>query len=300
MSKAPGRTPRRNLAPEAARATAPLLRRLLRLARERPRELLAVIPSNYAWLLLRRSYDAFATDRAYEVRPSSWLGPLGWWADRRVRSGPVESALRGRLRLVSQSLVEQVDRRLAAGTRPVRVLSAPCGLCRDLIQAATVLRMQRRSVFEHLEFHALDLDSRGDVIPEARRRLRALGIPATFYREDIFDPVGLSARARAGMKFQVVSCIGLAPWLTPAEVERLLSFLRDVVMEPGGTLLIDTLSEHDRSRVETALDPNFAYHPPEMFRELLERAGFRVIEQRRTANGVISLWVAEARMGILS
>jgi hypothetical protein len=252
------------------------------------------IPSNYAWMVTRRKYDAFTTDLAYENRPSSWLGPLGRWADRRVLNFPLHAALRHRLDFVTESLAEQITRRAERSGRPVRVLSAPCGLCRDLIQTADHLRRRDASLLEQVEFHSLDIDFQGDVIPEAHRRTEEAAVPITFYREDIFDPAGLTARAKANIKFQVVSCIGLTAWLTLEEVERLVRFFRQVVMEPGSVLLIDNFAWHQHSASGEDLEIYTYSHPPEKFRRLIEGAGLRVAAEKVTANGVNTLSIAEA------
>ena len=276
----------------AARAVTSPWRLALRLALK-PQYLLN-LPSNYAWMVLRRKYDAFTTDRAYENRPSSWLGPLGWWADRRVLNFPLHVALRERLRFVTESLVEHVVAQAERGVEPVRVLSAPCGLGRDLIQAAEELRRRDPSLLGRVESHALDIDFQGDVIPEARRRTGAAALPVTFYREDIFDPAGLRARAEAGIKFQVVNCIGLTAWLDLEEVERLVRFFRQVVMETGSVLLIDNFAWHQHSAMGEDLEVYTYYHPPEAFRQVITRSGFDLLEEKVTANGVNTLSIARA------
>ena len=78
----------------------------------------------------------------------------------------------------------------------MRLLSAPCGLVRDLTQAGAELRALDPGLLETLELHALDIDERGDVIPEATRRAAAADLPVSFHREDLFDPRGLTARVR--------------------------------------------------------------------------------------------------------
>ncbi|MFQ5878793.1 MAG: hypothetical protein ACE5IZ_01265 [Dehalococcoidia bacterium] len=288
-SQTPGVSPARH----AARAVTSTWWLALKLALK-PQYLLN-LPSNYAWMVMRRKYDAFTTDRAYDERPSSWLGPLGWWADRRVLNFPLHVSLRHRLRFVTESLVEQITGRRERGVRPVRVLSAPSGLCRDLIQTADELRRRDPSLLEQVEFHVLDIDFQGDVIPEARRRMEAAAVPVTFYREDIFDPTGLTARSRAGMKFQVVNCIGLTAWLTLEEIEKLVGFFRQVVMEPGSILLIDNFAWHQHSAMGEDLEIYTSYHPPEAFAQVITRAGFEPVEEKATPSGVNTLSIVRAK-----
>lgn len=283
----------RGAARHAARAVTPTWKLMLRFGLRFEWEYLLRFPSNYAWMVLRRKYDAFTTDRAYDERPSSWLGPLGWWADRRVLNFPLHVALRDRLRNVTEALVGAIERHGEQGARTVRVLSAPCGLCRDLIQTAQELQRRGLSLPEDVELHALDLDSRGDVIPEGRRRGAAARVPIAFYREDLFDPAGLRARAEGGLKFDVVNCIGLTAWLDLADTGRLVTFFREAVMEPRATLLIDNFAPHEHSAMGEDLEIYTYYHPPEAFRRALEDAGLRIIEERVTPNRVNTLWIAE-------
>lgn len=255
---------------------------------------LARFPSNHAWMVLRRKYDAVVTDRAYENRPESWLGPLGRWADRRVLDYPVHVGLRQRLELVTDALVEAITERAEGGTSIVRVLSAPSGLCRDLILATTRARDERGVALEQVELHGLDLDASGEVIPEAQRRLAVAGLDVTFHHEDVFSAVGPAQVAARDGQFDIVNCIGLASWISIDEVEQLAASFRRL-LAPGGVLLIDNFAWHDHSDMGADLEIDTVYHPPEEFIARLERAGFRVSTIRPTANGVCTLHVAVAR-----
>jgi hypothetical protein len=242
-------------------------------------------PARHSWLILMRKYDAFTTDYAYETNPASLLGPLGRPAARRVMNYPLHVAMRERLALVAAALAEAVERRPAAP----RVLSAPCGLCRDLITAADRLGLRAAGV----TWEALDLDARGDVIPEARRRTAAAGLPVAFHREDLLDPAGLAVRARS-RPYDVVNCIGLATWLSLAEVERLARFFHDSVLAPGGALVIDNWAPHAHSRSGEDLEIFAEYHAPAAFRAALEAVGFTIQREQTTTNGACTVYVATA------
>lgn len=270
----------------AARAATPWWRLLLRFAVRVKLQYLLDAPATHAWLILMRKYDAFTTDFAYDTTPRSWLGPLGHAAARRVMNYPIHVALRERLALVVAALVEAVEQR--QGT--ARVLSAPCGLCRDLLTAARQLGERGTGVV----WHALDLDARGDVIPEARRRAAAAGVPVQFYREDLLDPARLVEHARPA-PYDVVNCIGLTAWLTLEQVERLLRLFHDAALHPGGTLLIDNWARHAHSQAGEDLEIFAEYHPPAAFRAALERAGFAIEREQTVSNGACTLSIATAR-----
>jgi SAM-dependent methyltransferase len=254
---------------------------------------LARFPSNHAWMVLRRKYDAVVTDRAYENRPESWLGSLGRWADRRVLDYPVHVGLRQRLELVTDALVDAIAERVGDGASTTRVLSAPSGLARDLVLASTRARDERGIALDRLELHGLDLDESGEVIPEAQRRLELAGLDATFHREDVFAAAGPALVAAQRGPFDIVNCIGLASWISIDEVEQLVAGFRRLVA-PGGVLLIDNFAWHDHSDMGADLEINTIYHPPDEFIARIERAGFRIAAARPTANGVCTLHVAVA------
>ena len=259
---------------------------------------LARFPSNHAWMVLRRKYDAFVTDRAYENEPRSWLGPFGRWADRRVLDYPVHLSLRQRLDLVTNELTEAIARRVAQNVRthratPVRVLSAPSGLCRDLVQTAARLRDRDPQALAGLDLHCLDIDDAGDVIPEARRRLAAAGVDATFHREDLFTGHELREMVERGEQFHVANCIGLTAWVSIEDVGRLARSFR-ALLEPGGTLLVDNFAWHEHSAMGADLEIDTVYHPPAEFVSAIEDAGFRIDAALPTANDVCTVYVATA------
>jgi hypothetical protein len=276
-----------------ARATTPPWRLVLRFAARARWEYLLRFPSNYSWMVLRRKYDAFTTDRAYEDRPASWLGPLGEWADRRVLDFPVHVALRQRLEHVAVALADGVERRWRMRGRPVRVLSAPGGLARDLTVAASRLSAAGIEPARAMELHCLDLDVAGDVIPEARRRLEEAGLRATFYREDLLHSTSLPALAESGARFDIINCIGLTAWLDFAEVDGLFALFRSVLADDG-TLLVDNWARHPHSAAGDDLEIDTRYHAPQDFASLLERNGLRVRGELRSANGVVTLYSASA------
>ncbi|MEW6058898.1 MAG: class I SAM-dependent methyltransferase [Actinomycetota bacterium] len=240
--------------------------------------------SDQARSILARGYDAFTTDRAYQLSPNGWAGPIGRAADRRVLALPVHVALRERLVIVADALERAVR---AAACDPVGVLSAPCGLIRDLTEAAERLSDVR------VTWTAADLDDRGDVLPEAIRRSRTAGLNVAFVRGDLFDPATWN-RLASRSPFHVASCIGLTAWVGLDEVGRLAERFHDF-LGPGGTLLMDNWREDTDAALARALDLPAHYHDSLAFRRTLEREGFVVERRRSTSRGVNTLWVLHRR-----
>lgn len=279
----------------AIRARTPWWRLLLGLAVRFKVQYLLDAPATHSWMILRRKYDAFTTDVAYETQPRSWLGPIGRPAARRVMNYPIHVALRDRLTIVATTLAELIEQRrqavaaTAGGPAPVRVLSAPCGLCRDVMTAAQRLGPAAGEVI----WHGLDLDARGDVLPEARRRTQAAGLAMTFFREDLTDPDGLAARA-GQEPYDLVNCIGLATWLSLEEVGQLAQLYHRRVLRPGGRLVIDNWARHAHSRAGEELEIHANYHPAADFRQALTAAGLVIEREQATANGACTVYVAVA------
>ena len=252
---------------------------------------LPMLLSDYGREIVRRKYDAIATDRAYENIPSGLLGPIGAWVDRQVLDLPLHQDLRHRLRFVVDGLNEQAQVHSQHGDGPVRILSAPCGLIRDVVTTASELAVEAPDIADRLEFHALDLDPTGEVIPLARRRAEDAGVRVSFHQANLFDQESVMETLPSG-GFQIVNCIGLTPWITLEEVESLIRFFHDRVLVPGGTLVIDNFTEQARSPIADDLEIRATYHEPDRFVAALEANGFRLVSTRTTANETNTVYVA--------
>lgn len=252
---------------------------------------LPMLLSDYGREIVRRKYDAIATDRAYENTPSGLFGPLGAWVDRQVLDLPLHQDLRHRLRFVVEGLKEQAQVHTQEGVGAVRVLSAPCGLIRDILTTTRELAVEAPDVADCLEFHALDLDPTGEVVPIARRKADEAGLGVSFYKANLFDQESVKATLPDG-GFHIVNCIGLTPWITLEEVEYLIRFFHDQVLVPGGSLVVDNFTEQARSPIADDLEIRATYHEPDRFVAALEGNGFRLVSARTTANQTNTVYVA--------
>jgi len=244
--------------------------------------------------ILTNKYDAFTTDLAYANQPSGRLGPIGRLIDRIVLGVDLHADLRDRLRIVTAELVRAVEERRAAGADPVRLLTVPSGLCRDVIAAVGELRGTDPAVAEHLELWAVDLDERGDVIPEAERRCGDAGPGVHFCRADALDEAAMRATLGAGRRFDVINCIGLTPWLSAADVGRLLRFISRDLLAPRGLLLLDNFAPHSTSHTGPHLEIVTAYHDPAVLAGAFRGTGLEVVRERITARTVNTVYVLRA------
>jgi hypothetical protein len=245
--------------------------------------------SDQGRMILERKYDAFVTDRAYENAPHGRLGPIGRAVDAYVLRFPVHEAIRQRLPMVVGALEEGVAAQGVAGAA-VRVLSAPCGLGRDVLEAASRLRHPGHRV--RVAWTGVDIDESGTVLEETAHRATEAQVPITLLREDLFaDRSALSDHVRHEGRFHVVSCIGLASWLDLADLARLTARFRDLA-QPGATLLIDNFRRHKHSHLGSKLEIPTRYHVDRDMGSALSAGGWTPIEMRESENGIATLWIA--------
>jgi hypothetical protein len=249
--------------------------------------------SDYAREILRRKYDAIATDRSYENKPSGRLGFIGRAVDRKLLKLPLHEGLRQRLRLVVDDLKQETARQGTA-KGPIRILSAPCGLARDVITATTELRAEAPGLASRLDLHGLDLDETGEVLPMAAQRAASAQVSMRFYREDLFNSPSLNKIFAKEGRFHIVNCIGLTAWLDLPDVQRLATYFRESVLMPGGSLIMDNFAFHKHSKMGKDLQMKTRYHDRAALEDTLRRCGFEVVKTESTANGVNMVTVARS------
>jgi SAM-dependent methyltransferase len=163
-------------------------------------------------------------DHLYKAEPSGRFG-VGYCLDSVFLHLPAASAFRRRYLHARDTMAALVRSR--AG-RPVRILTVPCGIPRDVVDMAGQLACDAPASLAAVSYIGMDID------PEALRvaaefvRERAR-VSATFHCGDALDP-----GAYPSGRFDVVSSTGLTEFLDDEQVERLFRNIYDV-LEPGGT-----------------------------------------------------------------
>jgi len=237
--------------------------------------------SDYGRSAMVRKYDAVTTDRAYTPQFSGLLGPLGTFVDRIIWNYPLHQALRERVQNVSDILAELIEK----NGKEIRILSAPCGLIWDLI--LTKEKLERQGItLSRVHFYGLDLDFNGDVLPEARSRAEANGLQIGLVRDNIFN-----IRRHYKMEFEVVNCIGLISWMELSEVEALVKYISREILTRDGYLVIDNFSRHEHSSIGDDLEIYTRYFDPAELKQLFERCGLKVIEERTSSQGINTVYV---------
>ena len=113
--------------------------------------------------------------------------------------------------------------------RTLDVLSVPCGIPRELADAAALVRQQFGDLPSGVRFHGFDLDPA--VLDEARQFAGEHGLrPFETHQGDALD------RSAYPMRFDFITCTGLAEFLDDDQLARLYDTFFDV-LSPGGRLM---------------------------------------------------------------
>lgn len=224
----------------------------------------ALLLSRTGHLLAREKYSAFAIDRVYANAPEGW-GWVGRRLDRYLLNLPVHRGVRARFDFVVRNGTEAVDGLLAGGVERVAVLSVPCGLVRDLCTIYGALRGWRADLGERLVLYGLDLDFEGSVLEVARRRALEAAVPIRLVQASALDPRCWAWLAEREPVFAVINCIGLAPWLAPAELGRLLGRFA-ARLDPAGCVLVDRWNRGAHAAWGAAAEIHAHYHTDEEYR----------------------------------
>ena len=253
--------------------------------------LLLLFLSDFGRDIIRRKYDAITTDRAYGNRPS---GPLlvGKLIDWIVLRQALHEALRLRLSIVVSELVRLARESERKNTGPVRILSGPSGLARDLLLGAKTLR-EDAPLPGRLELWAVDLDFSGEVLAEATRRAEAVDVDLVVLKEDLLNPTGLQ-RTFQEKPLHVFNSMGLTPWLDIEDVVKLFETAHSLLV-PEGALLIDNFRVSPQSKFSRDLEIHTRYHTDRDFEEGLRSAGFEIERKQETRNHINVVYTARKR-----
>jgi SAM-dependent methyltransferase len=223
-------------------------------------------------------------DHIYRGEPSG-RGPVGRKLDALLLSLPAAQSFRFRYLAARDEIVRFVTAR-AGGATPlsIDILSAPCGIPREMADAAEALRA--RSVpLDGVRFHGLDLDS--DVLHEAEAFAAGRGLrPFSAHRGDALERSSYPARA------DVITSTGLAEFLDDATLARLFAIFYDV-LAPEGVLVTSGMQRRRFSDylLRLAEIPTQYRGPADLVR-LARRLPFRDVATRMDPNGLQTILVA--------
>lgn len=174
-------------------------------------------------------------------------------------------------------------RRHSAGV-PFRVLSVPCGIARELIEAALVLLREESETYERCRFFGMDLDPRP---LELSRELAAGLANFRFLHADALDPSAYPEQ------LDVIVSTGLGDFLSDEELVRFAAICHGALRE-GGVFVTSGMQPDpiaDYLMRELA-ELRARYREPGELLRLLRRGGFRDLSVRLDDTGLQSLLVA--------
>lgn len=181
---------------------------------------------------IERSGSRHFADHIYVNRPrGAWV--IGTLIDKALLSLPSSRAFRHRFLHSREGIIRAV---MSSRRECVRVLTVPCGIPRELVEAAERVRQISPQTFMRTKFFGCDLDP--DALAEARDLLVAHSLEdVELVQGDALDVEHLPADCDA------IATTGLTEFLDDADVVRLYSNCYHRLC-PGGVLITSTTTEH--------------------------------------------------------
>jgi hypothetical protein len=222
-------------------------------------------------------------DHIYRGEPSG-RGVFGRWLDARLLSLPAVRSFRSRYEAARDELSIFLAAR-AQQERVVDVLSAPCGIPRELADGFDLFRESGRPLTAQVTFHGLDLDA--NALEQAarfaaQRQLR----PFVTHQGDVFD----RASYPDGVDF--VTCTGLAEFLDDDQLARLYGLFFEC-LRPGGTFVTSGMRGRPLSDYLLQLaEMKIHYRTAADLERLARRLPFSSIASRVDRFGIQAILVA--------
>lgn len=186
------------------RQSASIPRRLLR---EGKLHLLPVyalmLSSDLAREGIRNSGSFRFADHVYRNRPSGRWG-VGFLLDSLLLRLRAARSLRNRYLHSREQIVREARRLLDDGAARITVVSAPCGIARELVEAAALLQDHAPDAARRVRFHGIDIDAEPLAIS---LQLAGARENLVFIEGDVFDAAAYPRDA------DVIASTGLADFL---------------------------------------------------------------------------------------
>jgi hypothetical protein len=226
-------------------------------------------------------------DHIYRNKPSG-RGVIGRWLDARLLALPAVRSFRSRYLAARDEVASAVLERLRlGGDAMIRVLSVPCGIPRELADAADEVRRQFGEVPDRVEFHGIDLDA--DVLDEACAFARARGLRGfRAHQGDALSPASYPE------DLACITSTGLAEFLDDEELAQLYGVCFRA-LEPGGLFVTSGMQPRRMSDYLLRLaEIRTHYRGPEDLARLARRLPFREMRMRADSVGLQTILTARA------
>ena len=223
-------------------------------------------------------------DHIYRGQPSG-RGWFGTWLDARLLALPAVHSFRSRFYAARDELSAFLQAR--AGTPGhLDVLSAPCGIPRELVEGRRAFAASGCPSVANVTFHGLDLDAA--VLAEAAQFARAGGAePFVPHHGDVF------ARDSYPEAVDFITCTGLAEFLDDERLSELYRIFFDR-LAPGGILVTSGMRRRPLSDYLLRLaEISIHYRTAQDLERLARQLPFKQVRTRVDKFGIQSILVAE-------
>jgi hypothetical protein len=224
-------------------------------------------------------------DHIYRSAPSG-RGVIGRWLDARLLRLPAVRSFRSRYVAARDELAAFLIERLPQGRdQTLDVLSVPCGIPRELADAAALVRQRIGDLPSRVRFHGFDLDPA--VLDEARLFAAQHDLrPFETHQGDALD------RAAYPGRFDYVTCTGLPEFLDDDQLARLYGIFFDV-LNPGGRLMTSGMRRRRLSDYLLRLaELSTHYRGPADLERLIAARPFREVRTRSDDLGIQTILTA--------
>jgi SAM-dependent methyltransferase len=219
-------------------------------------------------------------DHIYQGRARGRYG-IGWVLDGILLRLRAARSMRNRYRHSRDTIVAEADR---AKSAEFRVLSVPCGIARELSEAATILQAEMPSKYQRTRFFALDLDNE----------------PLTLSRELVRKHPHFSFIAGNALDssvypkdLDVIVSTGLGDFLDDVSLVRFYGICHQA-LRPGGVLVTSAQQPQPLADflMRELAELRATYRDPRQLEAALRSAGFTDVTVRPDAVGLQALAVA--------
>jgi SAM-dependent methyltransferase len=216
-------------------------------------------------------------DHLYKAEPSGRF-LVGYCLDSVFMRMPAAAAFRRRYLHARDAISRVVRAHASAGM--VRVLTVPCGIPRDIVEAADMLAREAPALLDRVEYVGMDIDPGALHVAQefaAKSSLRAL----IFHQGD-----ALKRADYPSGRFHIVSSTGLTEFLDNRDVGTLFANVYDV-LQPGGTFYTSVShSDPISSRLLDAINLRARYRSQAEISGILERVPWRRVTHTVDATGL--------------
>ena len=170
---------------------------------------------------------------------ASGAGWFGKWLDRRLLNLAATRAMRSRYERAREAMERAFDAHLAGGrSAPFRILTAPCGIPRDIRDFVAQLAVEDTGQIGRIEYYGIDLDP--VVVEAATAFLAELPLPV----RRIIQGNALDAAAYLPGGYHFIASTGLGEFLNDADLGAFYDHVFSA-LAPGGTFFTSATS-YDR------------------------------------------------------